>query len=245
MFPTAAKAKIIIFTVLLIFVVLPADAQKKFGIKLYQNTDLFEKKYDRWIDNDWADKQTVVSYVNLNRFTLALDFETKNGLSHELEFMIPEISKSFNDVLYPFDYEFRRHGAFNGQVSTYSFRYEIRKTLTKEPRRFAFDLGLGLNPYYVFEEYIPKIETFYYQSDKSYGVALNITPGMKYKISNRFSMELDAPLRCFDLRWEKFRIKNPSIPIRQQTAEEISHHFFVNAYTIRLGLRYALNPGNK
>jgi hypothetical protein len=120
-------------------------------------------------------------------------------------------------------------------------RYELSKTLTSKDKPFAFLLGVGINPYYVHIEYEPNVETVYYSSKQLYGFALNITPRIKYKLSQRFGIDLNVPLKVYDLRGEKNHVKNPSIPIRQQTANGYSNIFLESVYTIRLGLKYKLN----
>jgi hypothetical protein len=71
-----------------------------------------------------------------------------------------------------------------------------------------------------------------------YGFAFNFTPRINYKISRRFNIDLNVPLKIYDLRLEKNQVNNPAIPIRQQNTNDVDHIFFESAYTIRLGLAY-------
>ncbi|HEY5751202.1 MAG TPA: hypothetical protein VIU12_34300 [Chryseolinea sp.] len=209
---------------------------QNFGIKIYQNTDLFENQYT----DSRAKTVTKVDNVNFSRFSLALDRETKKGYTHEIELLIPEVSKSLDNIQFPMNYKFRQGTSFDGQASSYSLRYELSKTLTSKDKRFGFNLGLGVNPYYVHVEYIPKDERTYEVSTKLYGFALNVIPRMTYKLSQRFSMDLNVPVKVYDLRGEKTRIKNPNIPLSQQENTEQSSIFFESAYTVRLGVMYKL-----
>ena len=211
--------------------------QNKFGVTIYQNTDIFETQYYE----SRTMEMTKVKNVNFNRITFAVDIDTKKGYTHEIEFLIPEISKPLENIQYPLKYEFRKDETFDGEASSYSFRYEVSKTLTNKAKRFSFLLGAGINPYYVHIEYEPNVETTYYSSTQLYGFALNVTPRIRYKVSQRFSVDLNVPLKIYDLRGEKNKTENPAIPIRQQTTNEYSNIFFENAYTIRLGLMYKLN----
>ena len=68
-----------------------------------------------------------------------------------------------------------------------------------------------------------------------------LSQGIKYKFSQRFSIDLNVPLKIYDLRVEKNKIKNPAIPIRQQTTNDYNHIYLESAYSIRLGLMYKLN----
>jgi len=228
--------KRIVLTALSISSMICSFGQNNIGIKIYQNTDLFETQYESRFG-----QVTKVENVNISRISMAVDIETKKGYTHELEFLIPEISKSLDDVQFPLNYEFRKDQTFDGYADSFSLRYELSKTLTNKARRFAFLLGVGINPYYVHIEYEPNVETTYYWSTKLYGFALNVTPRIKYKLSQRFSIDLNVPLKIYDLRGERNRVKNPAIPIRQQTFNDNNSIFFENVYTLRFGLMYKLN----
>ena len=82
--------------------------QSAFGIKVYQNTDLFKTIYNESRNN----LLTSSEQVNFSRISLAMDIHTKKGLLHEVEFFIPEISKSLEDIQYPMNYEFRKDASF-------------------------------------------------------------------------------------------------------------------------------------
>lgn len=227
----------IVLAALFISNVIYSLGQNSFEVKIYQNTDIFKTQYYE------SSTRTVTSVENLNfgRISLVIDIDTKKACTHEIEFLIPEVSKRLDGVQFPLNYKFRKGETFDGEASSYSLRYEIGKALTKKAKRFSFLLGVGINPYYVHVEYEPNVEMTYYWSTKLYGFALNITPRIKYKFSQRFSIDLNVPLKIYDLRGEKNKVKNPATPIRQQTTNEYSNIFLESAYTIRLGLRYKIN----
>src|SRR6187402_386592 len=117
----------IIITALFISNTLFSFGQKSFGIKIYQNTDIFEIQYVEFRTND-VEK---VDKVNFTRVSLAVGIDTKKGYTHEIEFLIPEVSKSYDNIQYPMNYEFKKKMQdFEGQASSYSLRYEVSKTLT-------------------------------------------------------------------------------------------------------------------
>jgi hypothetical protein len=225
-----------ILTACFLVIVISSFAQNKFGIKIYQNTDIFNTEY-YWRN----DRSTSVDNLNFKRISLALEMHTKKGYVHEIEFLLPEISKELDNIQYPLKYKFKKDITLDSEGSAYSFRYELSKILTNETKPFSFEFGIGINPYYVDIEYIPNVETTYYSYEKLYGCALNMIPGIRYKVSQRFNIDLNVPLRIYELRGVEHHIKNPSIPIRQQTANGYSHIFFESAYTIRLGLGYIFN----
>lgn len=140
------------------------------------------------------------------------------------------------------NYEFQKERPdFEGQASSYSLRYELSRTLTNKAKRLGFNVGVGINPYYVLVEYIPNVDNSYYSSTKLYGFVMNLIPRVKYKLSERFSVDLNMPFKIYDLRAERRTIKNPAIPVNQQTKIDYNNIFFESAYTFRLGLMYKLN----
>jgi len=188
--------KTVLLTAISTLSVLCSFGQSSVAVKIYQNTDLFKIIYNEGRNN----LVTSSDQVNFNRISLAVDFHTKKRFVHEIEFFIPEISKSLDDVQYPMNYEFRKDVTFDGEGTSYSLRYELSKALTDESKRFGFAIGAGINPYYVHLEYIPNVETTYYWSTMLYGFALNFTPRINYQISRRLNIDLNVPLKIYDLR---------------------------------------------
>lgn len=229
--------KKIILVTYFILIAIFSFGQKKYGIKIYQNTDIFKTQYYE----SRGRTLTKLNVVNFSRPSLAIDIHTKNSFTHEIELLIPEVSKSVENIQYPLNYEFRKDITTKGKASSYSIRYELNKTLTNESNRFSFSAGVGINPYYVRIEYIPIVETTFYMSTKLYGFAFNLTPRLKYKLSKRISVDLNIPLKIYDLRGQRNWIRNPLIPIGQQKNNDYRSIFFETAYTIRLGLMYKLN----
>lgn len=213
-----------------------AFGQKSFGIKIYQNTDIFDIEYY----GNRNSPPTAVDIVNFNRISFAANIQTKKAFIHEVELIIPEISKSLDKIQYPINYEFRKGDTFDGEISSYSLRYEVSRTLTNEIKRFALGIGTGINPYYILIEYIPNVESTYYASTKLFGFAVNLTPRISYNFTNQLSVDLSVPLKIYDLRSEKVHFDNPAIPIRQQTVTDVHNIFFERAYTIRLGVMFRL-----
>jgi hypothetical protein len=222
-------------TIFLAFFLVSSYAQKQFGIKIYQNTDFFKTEY--------RDRSATVKEFrnrNFNRLTVALGF-TNRRLTHEIEIFIPEISRSDQNIQYPFNHEFTSDFVMENRVSAYSFRYELYKTFAKKDNKFAFRPGVGINPYYLYVEYIPNVANYYPRTHAQYGITLNVTPRITYIASKRWVFDLNVPLRIYDLRESKSSVKNPAIPIKQQTMKRSSNIFVEDVYTIRLGIMYNLH----
>ena len=112
--------KRLIFTTLATSIVICSFGQKNFGIKIYQNTDFFEIQY--------YDYQTVrkSQNVNFNRISLAVEFGTPKGYTHEVELLIPELSKSLDNMQYPMNYEFTKSSAVEGKGSRLGLLYTFK-----------------------------------------------------------------------------------------------------------------------
>ena len=72
------------------------------------------------------------------------------------------------------------------------------------------------------------------------GVSPNAIPGINLQASKRLSFVLDCPLKVFDFYYKMVNIKNPAIPVRQEKDYSFESDFFMNAFTVRLGVAYKL-----
>ncbi len=163
---------------------------------------------------------------------------TRRNFIQEIEVIIPEISKSIYNVKLPLDYSFQDDGARVGTISTFSIRYELSKILFNPSKKFRFNLGLGINPYFTETKYEPEVSNAYYSNAKLFGVSFNIIPRINYNITDRILIDLNIPFKLYDLQNQETHVNNPSLPIRQQTSTEFTDIFFEDAYTIRLGVSY-------
>lgn len=218
----------------LVLVTSIAFAQSTIGLKVYHNTDIYKTVYKA----SGGDPQTTDDHFNVNRFSLAVDVRTKKGIVHELELFVPEFAKTTDRLQYPMKYELLWQGNFKEEGNTYSFRYELSKDVFRMSDKFTFNLGLGINPYYVDVDYIAQLENMYSRSYKFYGGVFNIVPRLNFKLSNHLTVDLNVPVKVYDLRYSESRVHNPYLPIRQQTSYDTRHIFLEGSYTIRLGLLY-------
>jgi hypothetical protein len=223
--------KRIILTLFAILSVIYSLGQRKFGIKIYQNTDIFETQY--YVGNDETIKFDI---VNFDRFSFAFDIDSKNHFTHEIEILIPEVEKPLGKIQFPMNYEFARGATFEGRASSYSLRYELSKTLLKETKGFNFDFGIGVNPFFLFIEYIRDGASTAFRSRRVHGFSVNVVPRISYKLNDRFIIDLNVPLKIYDLYKGYASYNLPLNPKRNSDFYTIN--FFENVYTIRLGLMY-------
>ncbi len=210
-------------------------AQRSFQAKVYQNTDYFNVSYY----NSQTNSTRNSNVLNFTRISLAFVINTSKNLTHEIEFLIPELSKSIYKVKLPLDYSFKEDDRMKSTISTYSFRYELSKALFNRSKKMVFNLGLGVNPYYTKTEYEPTVANVYYSFVQLYGASVNVIPRINFNITDKIVLDLNIPLKLYDLQNKETHVNNPSLPIRQQSSSEVTDVFFEQAYTIRLGMSYA------
>jgi len=206
------------------------------SFKLYQNTDIFPVQ----CTNLNPRETTKQVKTNFSRISVAFVLHSKKNYFHEIELMIPEFSKPMEKLKFPMNYRIWKADAYDETGSSFSFRYELGKLLAEKSKPVDFLLSAGLNPYFVQLEHTPTNTNGYYNLATFYGVALNVTPRLHFRLNQRFSIDLNAPIRIYNLQVGKYRQDNPILPIEQQRRTEINHLFFEPVYTIRLGLMYSL-----
>lgn len=216
--------------VLAFFVTTLSFGQRETGIKLYQNSDFFLTHFSQ--------TNTKHNY-NFTRLSLAINFSGKRFI-HEVEAFVPEISKSIYNVKFPYEQYFNGPDYYKIRVNTYSIRYGISKTLIGTSPHLHFNLGVGVNPYFISEADDPKDPNYIRISRKTYGISFNITPCLVIKVAKRWSVDLSVPLKIYDLRHYHLYVPNPSIPIAQQTRNVWDDKFFEAAYTVRFGVIFKL-----
>lgn len=210
-------------------------AQTKTQLKLYQNTDFFNVNYY----NGVIQESRSTTHASINRFSLAVNLIGKKKLSQEIELFIPEISTSIYHVKFPQTYTFNESNTYDRKISTYAFRYEVNMALHQSDRSLV-SLGAAINPYYWEEKDTPLVSNVYARDLKTYGVSLNLIPRVSLKLTRKITLDVNIPFKLYDLQKVTQNIKNPAIPIADQTNGGYTNIFFQNSYTIRLGIAYAL-----
>lgn len=206
------------------------------GLKVYQNTD----RYNVTVYNYETESTRDEEVLNFNRISMAFTWKGKSKWFQEVEVFIPEISKPFEDVNFPFEHEFREGYGLTSDVDAYSLRYEVSRSLLNLGNRFDFKLGMGINPYFVRTDYTPAISYMYSLYTTVTGASVNLTPRINFKITDRILLDLNFPFKVYDLSESMKRINNPSIPNEQQKSSHTSNTFFDSVYTVRFGVEFLI-----
>ena len=220
----------------LVCISMTSFGQNSLGFTIYQNTDIFRVQTIELPSHE-VTRQTQ---VNFDRISLAVELITKKDNVHEIEFLLPEVDKSFDKFNFPAQYYTWSHSQIERVSTSYSFRYGFGKYLPSKSDRMHFLIGAGINPYYVLQEFIPHTNAAYYNSIKWIGAALNVTPGIRYKLGRHFRLGFSMPFGIYNFRFQEYRQDNPILPISQQRNKQTKHFFFEPVFTFRLGLTYHL-----
>lgn len=228
--------KIILFTTLLLVQICNCHSQNSLNLKLYQNTDYHQQLYYIPVPRENKNEGTL----NFSRLSLAFNIATKKGLFHEIELQIPEFSRPLDKLDFPQKYGIWKGNSYTQTGSSFACRYELGKMIGKKSNPINFLVSAALNPYYLKVEYSPTVDLSYYNTRSFYGIALNVVPRLYFRINDRFSIDLNTPLRLYNFRRSSYRIDNPILPARQQRSKQTDHLFLEPVYNFRLGLRYSL-----
>ncbi len=222
---------------ILVCISMTSFGQRGLGFTFYQNTDIFRVQ-TIVLPSHEVTRQTQ---VNFSRISLAVELMTKKNNVHEIEFFLPEVDKPFDRFDFPAQYYTWSHNKTERVATSYSFRYGFSKYLPSKSDRLNFLIGAGINPYYVLQEFIPHTNATYYNSIKWIGAALDVTPGIRFKLGKHFRLGFSMPFGIYNFRFQEYRQDNPILPVRQQRNKETKHLFCQPVFTFRLGVTYDLN----
>jgi hypothetical protein len=228
---------------LLVILSLSAAAQQRWGIKVYHNTDLFDKNYY----NEDTDEPRDTRDLHTDRFSIALQLQPTKTLSHEIEIFIPQINKLPEDVSFPINYEFRESEFLDTEADTYSVRYELIERISKKARPVTFHSGFGVNPYFVNIDYAPNLPNanIYNSYTRYFGFSFTIVPRVVVSLADRLKLDVDVPFRLYTLRIENYKTENPTVPSDRQKSQEVRHKLLESVYTVRVGLSFLMNPSKR
>lgn len=208
-------------------------AQRKTGITIYQNTDFFNTSFTYYGPNRTETEQRS----NFNRLSVAIDFPYQKFV-HEIEVFVPEFSKELDRIQYPFNYSFRSDTDWEQSFSSFAFRYEIVKQITKKNGPLLVSFGIAINPSYTITKSIRKGGFVFPATDKIFAASLNFIPRLTYVLSERIHINLNVPIKTYDFQYFHQYVENPNVPIDDQKDSNTEHVFFEDVFTIRFGLTY-------
>jgi hypothetical protein len=204
-------------------------AQGKWGIRLNQNSDFFSVTYRESTTSSYKEDQ-----VRIGRISAAVTYFS-GRYTQELEVFLPQTYSSKPTFPWPHDV---RGNPSEGRYSSYAIRYTISRNVYSFTKSLSLSMGGGLNAYFLNDKNVPLVSNWFPVSNYMIGISLNAIPGINLQASKRLSFVLDCPLKILDFYHETVHTKNPAIPVRQQKIRSFETDYFMNAFTVRLGVGY-------
>jgi hypothetical protein len=210
------------------------ESQAFRAFKVYQNTDLVKMKRSSWSDLQQKYISSEEYELSFNRISIASMWRSPT-LFQEIE-----ISYSTNSAPISWEPLPERNGVFKTKLNFYSLQYELGKPLRIKQKNLSILISGGLTPYLLQFDKTPRNILTYPVSQQYLGITMSANSHLIYSLTKRILVDLSLKLAVQDLRYEKNRIKNPSIPLSQQTNEEYAYTLLPGAYTARLGVGYKI-----
>jgi hypothetical protein len=216
-----------------------AYGQQPWSLKVYHNTDLFSKTFNK----DLTNKSTKENQTNFNRFSFALQIHPDRKFTHEIEVFIPELNKSTEEVAFPFLYNFDVNDLRTSSVDTYSLRYEIIERISslKKQKLLSFHTGLSVNPYYVKIDYTSDAVNVFDYHYEHFGFSFAIAPHVKVNFTKKLRLDINVPINLYTLRVESYKTDDPAASASRDETQQAFHKLFQQVYSLRVGLSYQFN----
>ncbi len=208
--------KITLSILLLFFVILSYaqnDNDAKRTLRLYSSIE-FKKENASGSSSLGFIISTKKYSINIGKFTPAFSFQRKKV---EHEFSIPLFSVSRNKqfeliqitgmgVTIP-----TSQSVLRNQL-TLGFRYSVFHDFLKLGNKISGGVGIGLMPYYSFENFIPLTSALYPYKIHSISLQNNFISRLKFNTKKRLFFLLDYSLIIADYQYKKHTINNPLLP---------------------------------
>jgi len=215
----------------------PTFAQKEdtWSIKVYHNTDIYNKQYIN------ATGERNESVFQANRFSLAIQYHADRKFTHELEVFLPESNKAPDELRFPFRHSFTENPDYKVSVDAYAVRYEVIERISRKNGNITFHTGLSVNPFYYTITNEPQITFLYKERFTNFGFTVALAPHIKFHLSDRVRLNVNIPISLYTLRVEEFKSDDPRVSGPSKQEQKANHRLLPNVYSLRIGLSYQFN----
>ena len=217
-----------------------ANLDYKNAIKIYNLTSFEEynksKKPGDTSSNNYCYTTTMLKILQP---TIAFQWKNKKNNFHEVEltsFMLGKLGTKTeikNDTSND-----RQTISGNDVISTsLSARYEYILNFNKsKDRKFVPSLGLGINPYYRQNKYMPKISTSFPASEQYLGVKIFLTPRLSYYLTSKLFIDINIPICFGEIYYTIDKYEDPTLTIEQRTTSSVDFREFPKIFSGRIGI---------
>lgn len=217
-----------------------ANLDYRYAIKIYNLTS-FEDYHKSEKPGDTSYNMYSYTYTMLKILQPTIAFQwknTKNNL-HEIEFTgfmsgkygtTTEINNDTTDV--------SSTVSGNDVLATLiSVRYEYIVNFSKtKDRKLVPSIGFGINPYYRYHQYLPKVSSSFQTSEQYLGAKLFIIPRLSYYLTSTLFIDLNIPVCVAEMYYTSDKCEDPTLPVEERTISSVNFREFPKIFSGRIGI---------
>ena len=213
----------------------------RYAIKLYNEVS-YRESFDITSSSSQGVFRRTHETTNYLRPTFAFQWRNKRNNFHEIELNRFNIEKDYSeDRKYDINGQHIVLDGYRTITTNISVRYEyIIQFGKRKNSRLVPALGLGVNPYYLRQNFIPLTSNIFPQINAEMGFRTFLLPRLSYYFSKRFYLDLNIPLCVTDFSLLHQVIRDPSLPEHLQKYRIVELEAFPKMISARVGLGFKI-----
>lgn len=123
----------------------------------------------------------------------------------------------------------------------FSVRYEYQMSIGyDEEKSWDFSVGLGINPYYFFQDVMPSVTTDFPERLHITGARLFAVPRFIWNLSPRMFLDVNLPICLSEFRHRYHYDESPTIPVGERGTAVTEFSTLPALFSGRIGLGFKL-----
>ncbi len=212
----------------------------KYAVKVYNLTSYEELiKIKTSKDNPSVSIQNASKEFQIFHPTIAFQWLNKRKNFHEIELTNIKFRKIESEIDEIDHTAGTNQAIFASDLSAVyiSLRYEYIFNLNKKDNKpYMASLGVGLNPYYIQNNYSTSVTTAFPISENHIGLKKFITPRFTYFMTSKLFIDVNIPFCIFDSYYQAEKENNPNIPNKERSILRFELNSFPTMYSARIGI---------
>jgi len=211
-----------------------------YALKIYNSTSFEEYSISKK-QNDTSSYHFEQSTSNFKVLhpTFAVVWKTKNNNFNEIEltnFLLNKIEKNIKVVNDSIGNK-QELSDYKANTTNISFSYEYILNFNKsKDKKYLISLGLGINPFYIKEKYIPVTSSSFQSSEQYFGAKIFIAPRFLYFINSKIFVDINTPLYFSNTYCIIDKDENPSLSVEKRTTSSLNFQEFPKIFNGRIGI---------
>lgn len=211
----------------------------KSALKFYNLTTFEEQIKSRKIN----DSSYYYKYTNTNlqilHPTIAFQWRSKCNNFHEIELTSIKLGKigTQTEIINDTTNNSQTISGSDLKSTIISARYEyfLNFNKTKESKLIP-SVGFGLNPYFIQNNYLPKVSNVFTNYEVKFGMKTFISPRITYFVTSKIFIDFSLSFCFFDTYYLIDREDNPTLPVNDRTIKTFNYHQFPRVFSGRIGI---------